>query len=337
MRLQGSGGRIVRGAFRRVRRLPYLRRPFHQRDVARAERDRALARVVELETMLRPAVLDDVPGPELRTGLGSLRDWRAFVAGHPQVFDSPLADSIAARALASGVRSDFLGAVPASRIVLRAGLPAYREHLLVDGLNSRQRALLDLTAEIFADWDPAQARIYAHEAVTPMALALRGRYPLFLGSEYAASEADAARLFPVPCLDAADTRLPSGCFDAVLSADVLEHVPDLAGTLRETARILKPGGRFFATMPFDHAAARTDIRARLVDGAVEHLAVPEYHVNPADEAGESLVFQIPGWDLLETCGAQGFSQARMVFWASSRNGIAGDRGLAGVFVLAAIR
>ena len=47
------------------------------------------------------------------------------------------------------------------------------------------------------------------------------------------------------------TRLPfaSHCFDAVITSEVLEHIPDDTGALAELARILKPGGVFAATVP----------------------------------------------------------------------------------------
>ena len=48
----------------------------------------------------------------------------------------------------------------------------------------------------------------------------------------------------------ADLISPDEVFDAVLSADVLEHVPDIDAALRETVRILKPGGKLLATFPF---------------------------------------------------------------------------------------
>lgn len=40
-------------------------------------------------------------------------------------------------------------------------------------------------------------------------------------------------------------------FDAVVASEVLEHLSDedLAGTLREIARVLKPGGKFVGTVP----------------------------------------------------------------------------------------
>lgn len=40
-----------------------------------------------------------------------------------------------------------------------------------------------------------------------------------------------------------------GTFDYVLSNSVLEHIPDLEPVIAEVARLLKPGGRFFFTVP----------------------------------------------------------------------------------------
>jgi SAM-dependent methyltransferase len=40
-----------------------------------------------------------------------------------------------------------------------------------------------------------------------------------------------------------------GRFDAVVSGEVLEHLPDDAAAVREAARVLRPGGWFVATVP----------------------------------------------------------------------------------------
>lgn len=47
-------------------------------------------------------------------------------------------------------------------------------------------------------------------------------------------------------------RLPFGdaSFDTVLCTEVLEHLPDPGAVLGEIARVLKPGGRLLATVPF---------------------------------------------------------------------------------------
>lgn len=49
----------------------------------------------------------------------------------------------------------------------------------------------------------------------------------------------------------ADERLPfaDGCFDGVVVKDVLEHVADPVGLVTEVLRVLRPGGRVFASSP----------------------------------------------------------------------------------------
>lgn len=80
--------------------------------------------------------------------------------------------------------------------------------------------------------------------------------------------------------------------------DVLEHVPDMDQALRECWRILRPGGWMLFSCPFYEELESTIVRARLVDGALEHVLEPCYHGNPVDGGG-ALVFSQPGWDLWE--------------------------------------
>ncbi|WP_445192410.1 class I SAM-dependent methyltransferase [Sphingomonas sp. Tas61C01] len=42
---------------------------------------------------------------------------------------------------------------------------------------------------------------------------------------------------------------PDATFDYVISNSVLEHIPNLEPVIREVGRVLKPGGRFFYTVP----------------------------------------------------------------------------------------
>src|SRR2546423_9035103 len=153
-------------------------------------------------------------------------------------------EAIASRARVNGVDSGFLGRIPAHEVTVLDG--NYREHLLAAGLNPRQRAVMELFAEDPRAGDIYGTRIYAHEAVTPFALAFRGRYPRFLGSEYAAETSDQDRLFPIPSIDITQSGFPDAVFDIVLSLEVFEHVPYLDAGLRDTARILRSGGRFLA-------------------------------------------------------------------------------------------
>ena len=54
-----------------------------------------------------------------------------------------------------------------------------------------------------------------------------------------------------------------GSFDLVLTSETLEHVPDPALALRETLRVLRPGGRHVFTVPLDPALEATRSRAGL--------------------------------------------------------------------------
>ena len=49
--------------------------------------------------------------------------------------------------------------------------------------------------------------------------------------------------------DATDLPFPDECFDAVVTAEVLEHVPDDVGALAELRRVLRRGGVLAVTVP----------------------------------------------------------------------------------------
>jgi SAM-dependent methyltransferase len=67
-------------------------------------------------------------------------------------------------------------------------------------------------------------------------------------------------------------------FDLVLTSEILEHVPNFRAALRETRRVLRPGGRHVFTVPIVATRAITSARAEVgPDGQIMHQLPPVSH------------------------------------------------------------
>jgi SAM-dependent methyltransferase len=102
------------------------------------------------------------------------------------------------------------------------------------------------------------------------------------------SRADGAR-----CEDIMALTFHNETFDLIVSSDVLEHVPVLEKAFSETARVLRPGGCHLFTVP---PRAKTKKRAEIIDGKIQHIESPEYHLDPLSPRG-ILAFWDVGPDL----------------------------------------
>lgn len=137
--------------------------------------------------------------------------------------------------------------------------------------------------------------------------------------------------------------LEDACVDLVLCNELFEHLYDLPAALSEIARILRPGGRLLATYPFAYNRYDTIVKARHrpdaspgVADEAELLAEPEFHGNPVDPEAGSLVYQIPGWDLLDQARQAGLSDPTIHWIAAPSYGVVGAES-PGVMVLVASR
>lgn len=275
-----------------------------------------------------PAAAELPARDDITASFTDISEWHRFSGVRPHLSDKAYIAEIVESAKSDGVSSAFLGHIGTEEITVMGA--DYREHLLARGLNPRCRAVLELIAA--EPWyRRPTATIYAAEAVTPFALALRGRFPRFVGSEYASNEAAREALFPIPFQDLGKLTFPPDRFDCVVTNDCLEHVPDIGICLGEMRRVLRRGGVMLSTFPFTFVYDSA-VKARLVGGEIEHLDEPEYHGNPAEPKARSLVFEIPGWNILDRARQAGFSRAEMVFVSGRKRAITASE-IAGVFVL----
>ena len=209
--------------------------------------------------------------------------------------------------------------------VKAGGEPDLREELICSGcgISARGRAGLTLATQSL----DSQSHVYITEQASKAFVWLLSQPGRIVGSEFEASPKARARLAEqlrrlgghgdIRFEDVTALSFDSGLLDAVVSFDVLEHVPAYRNALREFSRVLKPGGMLVLTVPFRPDCAETLVRARLdEDGQVQHLLEPEYHGDPLG-AGV-LCFYHFGWDLVDEARRAGFSAARMVMpWAPS--------------------
>ena len=232
-------------------------------------------------------------------------------------------------------------AVPASALELSGA--NYRETLAYRGCLSRHRAVLLMLQELLAAGalPPQQAlEVYCPEAITPFAALLRQLFPQVLGSEYMPDPADPQRRLYAH-QDLCNLTLGDACLDLVLCNELFEHLYDLPAALAEIARILRPGGLLLSTFPFAYNRVDTIVKARHRAGATpgvaaeaELLMEPEFHGNPVHPEQGSLVYQIPGWDLLDQARSAGLTDAAIHWIAAPSYGVLGQE-LPAVMVLVA--
>lgn len=101
--------------------------------------------------------------------------------------------------------------------------------------------------------------------------------------------------------DMTATRLPAAAFDCVVAVEVLEHVDDDAGFLRNVARVLRPGGTFVMTTPNGDACPvphNADHRRHYPRAALDALlraAFADVDVRYAVVAGRARSLGLSSW------------------------------------------
>ena len=92
-------------------------------------------------------------------------------------------------------------------------------------------------------------------------------------------------------------------FDMVIASDVFEHVRKDEDGYKEIFRVLKPGGSFVMTVPYDHERQETIVRVDTSGEQDKHLLKPEYHGG----GGHTLTYRNYGRDLLSLMHRIGYA------------------------------
>lgn len=203
--------------------------------------------------------------------------------------------------------------------------PNFRERLVCPtcSLNNRMRACIHLLERNLSS--QLSTTIYVTEQATPLFAALDRRFPHIIGSEFLSDGTARGSVNTSGTRNEDMTRLtfPSGEFDAVLSFECLEHIPNYRAALAECRRVLKPNGMCLLTAPFRIHASSTLVRAIVSsDGTIKHIEPPEYHGDPINASGVLCYYDF-GWDLLEELKSAGFSDVNVAIYASRSFGYLG--------------
>jgi SAM-dependent methyltransferase len=124
---------------------------------------------------------------------------------------------------------------------------------------------------------------------------------VYLPGQPNGAEIEAGRVFnaDLECLP-----FPDASFDLVLTSDVMEHVRNDVAAHREIARVLRPGGLYIFTVPYDEGAARTRVLIDTATGVDVPLEPMHMHGDPI--RGGIKAYRIYGAELLEQLQAIGF-------------------------------
>ena len=153
-------------------------------------------------------------------------------------------------------------------------------------------------------------------ALTGMILRHLPSSPSMIGLDYDPGEiriADRRGVYDrTICGGGEDMPVEDAAVDFVFSNSVLEHLPDLDATIRESARIMRPGGSFIATVPAPEF--RNLLKAKGKSGDARETYLSQIDARLAHHN----YLDADGWhDLLSSCGltmtsARGYLNAKQV-------------------------
>jgi hypothetical protein len=193
----------------------------------------------------------------------------------------------------------------------------------ITNMNARARSAMHLYLSL--SLCAGQDAVYMTEQHTGFYEALSSVHPNVVGSEYlpgiARGQTDYRGL---RCEDMTALTFADGSFDALISLDVMEHIPDYRAALREAARVVRPGGFAVITAPFTWRPEHIVRAVAEPNGEITHLLPPDYHGDPIGGSEGILCYYWFGWQMLDDLRDAGFRDAFVALISSREFGYLGD-------------
>lgn len=117
--------------------------------------------------------------------------------------------------------------------------------------------------------------------------------------------------YEVFCGELQKACYPAGRFDVVVASELLEHVPDPQTVVSEVARILRPGGLFWATTPHGRGLSARLLREKWT------IVSPIEHLQLFSRRGMRLMLAKAGFSRIRIA-THGVNPSEILHWLRSR-------------------
>ena len=218
-------------------------------------------------------------------------------------------------------------------------LPNLRESIVGNRLLSRTRAILCILESRYGSIDILKEKdIYVPEIYTGFANWMKLYFDnnRVFCSEYIDESAEHGSVQDHK--DLCSLSYENAKFDICICNDIFEHVRDLGTAFCELYRVMKNRGRLMATCPMAFGQQDTIIKA-IYDkdsGVTKVVDEAEFHGDPLRPGKGSLVYQIPGWDIVSQLKDAGFTEVQVHHVTSWKHGVLGWH-IPGVLVIEGLK
>jgi SAM-dependent methyltransferase len=186
--------------------------------------------------------------------------------------------------------------------------PNWRERLVCPncGCNSRERFMI---RRLFEEYRPGM-QVLLYEQVSNFMHKIQREIPSVRGFEYPGAHYRGENPNQgIWCEDICNLSFGDEEFDILEANDTFVSVYNYERAFSEAYRILKPGGKLLFTVPFDGNSAATVRRVRVTEDGLEYTEPAWFRGNAVPGEKPLPVYEVFGWDLLDTLKKCGFSYA----------------------------